>query len=183
MADRRVRLEKYKMERFQRTLDFLKSFADKTDKILDLGPPNDLSALMTAEGFDVTNTPTGKDLDFDYDIVKDERYTLITAFEIFEHMVSPFPLLRSIKAEKLIASVPLNLWFAKAYWNKNDPFDRHYHEFEDRQFDMLLEKSGWEIMKSEKWTGKTGELGLRPILRQFTPRFYIVFCRRKARKS
>jgi len=177
------RLEKYKTERFERTLGFLKSAANMSDKILDLGPANDLSQLMKAAGFDVTNTPLGMDLDLDYDIVKDEKYTIITAFEIFEHMVSPFTLLSAIKADKLIASVPLNLWFAKAYWNKNDPFDRHYHEFEERQFNMLLEKSGWDIVKSEKWIGKTGEFGIRPFLRRITPRFYIVFCRRVTRVS
>ena len=39
--------------------------------------------------------------------------------------------------------VPLNLWFASAYRNKTDLWDRHYHEFEDWQFDWLLEKAGW----------------------------------------
>ena len=52
---------------------------------------------------------------------------------------------------------------------------RHYHEFEDWQFDWLLEKSNWEIEKKEKWTSPIKKIGFRPILRKFTPRYYIVY--------
>jgi hypothetical protein len=31
-------------------------------------------------------------------------------------------------------------------------WDRHYHEFEDWQLDWLLEKTGWKIIDSQKWT-------------------------------
>jgi hypothetical protein len=89
--------------------------------------------------------------------------------------VSPYPILKEIKAKKLIVSVPLNLWFAKAYRSKTDMRDRHYHEFEDWQFDWLLEKSGWNIQKREKWTSPTNQIGIRPLLRKFTPRFYVIF--------
>ncbi len=173
-------MEKYQKERFEKTVHFLEDIIDPTDKILDLGPVNPLSRLMSAKGYNVTNTPADVDLDFNYDFVKNEDFTVLTAFEILEHMVSPFPLLHAAKAGKLVASVPLSLWFAKSYWNAGDPFDRHYHEFEDRQFNMLLDKAGWEIQKSEKWTGKTGELGIRPLLRTIKPRYYIVYCIRKA---
>ena len=81
--------------------------------------------------------------------------------------------------DKLIASVPLKLWFSNAYKNPNDKRDRHYHEFEDWQFDWLLEKSGWEIISRKKWTNPTKKIGLRPILRLFTPRYYIVYAKRK----
>ena len=104
---------------------------------------------------------------------------MVTAFEIFEHMVSPFPLLRAISAKKLVASVPLKLWFTNAYWNNNDPFDKHYHEFEPKQFDLLLNKAGWRIIKSEKWVSKTSQIGVRPLLRRFVPRYYIVYCERE----
>ncbi len=165
-------------KRGQRTLYFISKNYTTKQPILDLGIENYVSQEMKKLGFLVKNTPMGMDLDLDYEIVKNEKYGLVTAFEIFEHMVSPFPLLKAIKADKLIASVPLNLWFSKTYWNYNDPFDRHYHEFEPRQFDMLLEKAGWKIVKSEKWMGDIGYLGIRPILRKFYPRFYIVYCER-----
>lgn len=165
--------------RFQKTIKFVNSCIEKSDNILDLGPFNPLSQIMTDNGYQVENTPDKLDLDFDFEIVKDKKYDVLTAFEILEHLVSPFPLLYGSGAKKLLASVPLKLWFADAYWNENDPYDRHYHEFEPKQFDMLLEKAGWKIIKSEKWVSTTKKIGFRPLLRKFTPRYYIVYCERK----
>jgi hypothetical protein len=86
--------------------------------------------------------------------------------------------LNTIKASKLITTVPLKLWFASAYRSKTDKWDRHFHEFEDWQFDWLLEKSGWQIRKSEKWSSPVNKIGFRPILRKFTPRYYAVYAER-----
>ena len=102
---------------------------------------NPFSELISKEGFKVTNT-LGEDLDIDTSSVQTNNFDVVTAFEIFEHLVSPFNVLNDIKAKKLVASVPLKLWFASAYRSKTDERDRHYHEFEDWQFDWLLEKAG-----------------------------------------
>lgn len=166
------------VRRYTNTLKFLERVISKEEKILDLGQPNKFSQLLSELGYNVENTEKGLDLDIDYEVVKKEDFDVVTAFEIFEHMVAPFNILRSITAKKLVASIPLKLWFASAYWNENDPWDKHYHEFEPRQFDMLLEKSGWKIKSSEKWTSYDNSLGIRPILRRFTPRYYIVYCER-----
>ncbi|MBI9036148.1 MAG: hypothetical protein JEZ03_16940 [Bacteroidales bacterium] len=165
-------------ERYRKTLQFMQAVVSKDDKILDLGPVNAFSDILINDLYSVQNTPINLDLDFNYKELQSEYYDIVSAFEIFEHLVSPFPLLLSIKAPKLIASVPLKLWFADAYWNEKDPFDRHYHEFEPRQFDMLLQKAGWKICKSEKWVAKVNKIGIRPLLRRFTPRYYIVYCER-----
>jgi len=165
--------------RFKKTLEFLSKHIEGDEKILDLGPTNPLSKLMNSSGYQVDNTSVKTDLDLDFEVVKNEEYEILTAFEILEHLVSPFPLLYHSKAKKLVASIPLKLWFADAYWNEKDPYDRHYHEFEPRQFDMLLEKAGWEIKDSEQWKSTTKKIGFRPLLRRFTPRYYIVYCERK----
>ena len=107
---------------------FIEDLIEPSDKILDLGPFNPFSRILKEMGYNVQNTHEEVDLDLDYEIVKSREFEVVTAFEVFEHLVSPFPLLCSIKAPKLIASVPLTLWFSKAYWNENDPRDRHYHE-------------------------------------------------------
>lgn len=167
-------------DRFDKTLAFMKRHTPAPLRLLDLGPANPFSETMTLNGYHVSNTDQGTDLDIDFEMVKDSGFELVTAFEIFEHMVSPFPLLRAIAAPKLIASVPLKLWFADAYWNEADPFDRHFHEFEPRQFDMLLEKAGWHIQAREKWISPPENFGIRPLLRYITPRYYIVYCTRKA---
>lgn len=162
--------------RFQKTLKVLKEQAPPPKKILDLGPKNPMSELMMESGYHVQNTSEGEDLDIHYstELIQDKSFDIVTSFEVFEHLVNPFGVLQHIGAEKLITTVPLRLWFSSAYWNEDDPFDRHYHEFETRQFDMLLNKAGWEITYSEKWTPDSISLGFRPILRYFTPRHYLV---------
>lgn len=164
-------------KRYQRTLDFLKQSVPPPAKILDLGIENPFSEWMVQYGYQVQNTE-GEDLDNDTSAVQGKAYDVVTAFEIFEHLLSPYNLLKDIQASKLVTSVPLKLWFSKAYQSKTDKWDRHYHEFEDWQFDWLLEKSGWKIIKTEKWTNPVKKLGFRPLLRTFTPRYYVVYAER-----
>ena len=164
-------------KRYKHTLKFLKQFVSEEDRILDLGVENPFSEILKREGFNVSNT-SGEDLDLETAAVQSDAYDVVTAFEIFEHLVSPFNVLHDIKAGKLVASVPLKLWFASAYRSKTDELDRHYHEFEDWQFDWLLEKSGWRIKKREKFTNPVKKVGIRPILRRFTPRYYLVYAER-----
>lgn len=156
--------------RYQLTLKFLQRTLPNPATILDLGVRNPFSEIMEQNGYKVINTE-GEDLDLLPGIVKEHNVDAVTAFEIFEHLIAPFNVLREIEATKLIATVPLNLWFAKAYRSKTDLWDRHYHEFEDWQFDWLLEKSGWTIKEKEKWTSPTNKIGFRPILRKYTPRY------------
>ena len=60
---------------------------------------------MKNEGFKVKNT-SGEDLDDDTSAIENSEATVVTAFEIFEHLLSPYTVLKSIKADKLVASVP-----------------------------------------------------------------------------
>ena len=164
-------------KRFKLTAEFLIKHVSKDSKILDLGVENPLTKIMKEQGFDVENTK-GEDLDLVTSALEKSNANVATAFEILEHLLSPFTVLKSIKADKLVASVPLKLWFSSAYRSKTDKWDRHYHEFEDWQFDWLLEKAGWKIIDRQKWTNPTKKIGIRPILRWFTPRYYIVYAER-----
>ncbi len=167
----------YPKKRYQHTLRFMKQHVQKDANILDLGVSNPFSEILKKEGYQVTNTK-GEDLDTNTSAVQVGTYDVVTAFEIFEHLVSPFNVLKDINAKKLVASVPLKLWFASAYRNPDDERDQHYHEFEDWQFDWLLEKSGWKIKAHEKFTNPVKKIGIRPILRRFTPRYYLVYAER-----
>lgn len=164
--------------RYAKTLNFLMSSAPPPLRILDLGISNPLGELMKEKGYEVINT-TGENLDEAPEIVTKNEADLVTAFEIFEHLLNPLSVLKMLPADRLIASVPLSLWFAKAYKSKSDKWDRHFHEFEDWQFDWLLEEAGWKIVHAEKWTSPINKLGIRPLLRLFTPRYYIVEAVRK----
>lgn len=165
-------------KRYSKTIHFLMASAQPPLRILDLGIANPLSELIQQKGFEVINTK-GEDLDKSPESVEDYSADLVTAFEIFEHLLNPLAVLKVLPANRLIASVPLSLWFAKAYKSKSDKWDRHFHEFEDWQFDWLLDEGGWQITKKEKWTSPVNQLGIRPLLRLFTPRYYIVEAVRK----
>lgn len=169
---------KFPDKRYKHTLAFLQEVVTTEEKILDLGISNPFSEILINLNYSVTNTQ-GEDLDVNTSVVKTENYDVVTAFQILEHLVAPFNVLKEIKAKKLLASVPLKLWYASAYRSKTDDRDRHYHEFEDWQFDWLLEKAGWQIMKKEKFTNPINKIGLRPFLRRFSPRYYLVYAERK----
>lgn len=163
--------------RFKKTLSFLDTYMtelEQRQKVLDLGVDNELAMRMRASlGLDVDNTPLGMDLDADYSVVDD--YKVFTAFEIFEHLFAPFNLLDYISGGVLYASVPLNVWFSPSYWNKDDKLDRHYHEFEVRQFNALLERTGWKLQAYEVWTTPDKfRVGIRPFMRYIFPSYYIV---------
>jgi hypothetical protein len=164
-------------KRFKLTYQFLEKHISKSETILDLGVENPFTKILKDNSYNVENTK-GEDLDFDVSSIKNSQATVVTAFEIFEHLLNPFTVLQSIKADKLVISVPLKLWFSSAYRSKTDPWDRHYHEFEDWQLDWLLEKTGWKIIDRHKWTNPTKKIGIRPILRWFTPRYYIIYAER-----
>ncbi|WP_426429463.1 methyltransferase [Winogradskyella sp. HB-48] len=164
----------YPNKRFKLTLQFLKKHISTNETILDLGVKNPFSEIMVSEGYTVENTK-GEDLDENRSTIENSSADVVTAFEIFEHLLSPYEVLKSIKAEKLVISVPLRLWFASAYRSKTDQWDRHYHEFEDWQLDWLLEKTGWKIIGRQQWTNPVKKLGIRPLLRHFTNRYYIVY--------
>ena len=168
--------------RYNKTLNFLKKHIQVSSTILDLGVYNPLSRHMQQQGYEVKNT-SGEDLDEDQSSLINSKQEVVTAFEILEHLLSPYQVLKSIQAEKLVVSVPLRLWFSPAYRSKNDLWDRHYHEFEDWQLDWLLEKTGWKIIAREKWTNPNSSFGIRTHLRYFTTRYYIVFAEKNKQEN
>ena len=167
----------YPSKRFNITLDFLKKHISTDETILDLGVPNPFSKIMIENNYSVINTK-GEDIDNDQNALKSENYTVFTAFEIFEHLLNPYTVLQNVKADKVLISIPLRLWFSPAYRSKTDMWDRHYHEFEDWQLDWLLEKTGFKIIDSVKFTHPVKKIGFRPLLRWFTPRYYLVYAER-----
>lgn len=165
-------------KRYQITLDLVEQFINKEDRILDLGIENPLSNLIREKSYQVINTQ-GEDLDEEFSKLKNIDVEAVTAFEILEHLLNPYMVLKNLPGKKLLITVPLSLWFAKPYRNLNDVRDWHFHEFTDWQLDRLLEKTGWEIKFRKKWTHPSNQIGIRPLLRRFTPRYYAVYAERK----
>ena len=94
----------------------LKEILPEGGIIYDLGTRNPFSEIMEKEGYKVINSE-GQDFDFEYDIEIPKDVDLVTGFEILEHLVSPFPLLKNLNCKRLFVTVPLSLWFSKAYKN------------------------------------------------------------------
>lgn len=170
----------YPSKRFNITLDFLKKHISTGETILDLGVPNPFSKIMNDNGYTTKNTK-GEDLDNDQSTLQNEVYTVVTAFEIFEHLLNPYTILENVKCDKILISIPMRLWFSSAYRSKTDMWDRHYHEFEDWQLDWLLEKTGFKIVDRVKFTHPVKKIGFRPLLRYFTNRYYLVYAEREKR--
>ena len=164
----------YPSKRFNITLNFLKKHIQTTEIIFDLGVPNPFSKIMEENGYTVINSK-GEDLDNNQTALQKESYDVFTGFEIFEHLLNPYTVLENVKCDKVLISIPLRLWFSPAYRSTTDKWDRHYHEFEDWQLDWLLEKTGWKIIDRQKFTHPVKKLGFRPLLRYFTPRYYMVY--------
>ena len=160
--------------RFDNTIRFVRATLEPPARLLDVGAENTLGQQFVKGGYSVAYSGT-VDLDENPEVVA-ESADAVTAFEVLEHLVNPLGVLRAIVAPRLYATVPLRLWFATAYQNPNDPWDRHYHEFEPWQFDWLLQKAGWQIQRREYWTSPPDGVGLgfRPLLRRFTPRYYAI---------
>jgi hypothetical protein len=167
----------YPSKRFRITLEFLKKHIGTHERIFDLGVPNPFSKIMEEQGYLVQNT-TGEDIDNDTSALKNNEYDVFTAFEIFEHLLNPYTVLQNVKADKVLISIPLRLWFSPAYRSKTDMWDRHYHEFEDWQLDWLLEKTGFKIVERIQFTHPVKKIGIRPLLRWITPRYYLVYAER-----
>ena len=100
----------YPSKRFNITLDFLQKHIKTSEIIFDLGVANPFSKIMEANGFSVINTK-GEDIDNNQSALQIENYDVFTAFEIFEHLLNPYTVLQNVKADKILISIPLRLWF------------------------------------------------------------------------
>tara|TARA_B000000441_G_C21386960_1_gene147285 strand:- start:184 stop:489 length:306 start_codon:yes stop_codon:yes gene_type:complete len=100
----------YPKKRYQNTLKFFKKHVSLDEKILDLGIENSFSKILRQNGYYVENTK-GEDLDENLSSIISSNANVVSALEIIEHLLSPYVLLKKIKAQTLIASVPLKLWF------------------------------------------------------------------------
>ncbi len=85
-------------KRYKLTLAFLQATISKEDKILDLGVENPFSEIMKRAGLSCDQYQ-GEDLDVDTHAVQTDDYDVVTAFEIFEHLVSPYNVIADIQAK------------------------------------------------------------------------------------
>ena len=84
----------------------LKEVCPAPSVVFDLGVRNPFSEIMKQNNYKVYNT-SGDDLDDNYKIEIPDDVDLVTGFEILEHLVSPYPLLKNLKANRIFLIVSL----------------------------------------------------------------------------
>jgi len=166
------------IKRHQITLDLVHKIIPDDKIIFDLGQQNEMSLLMAKDYQVINNTPKA---DFDKDqqeiIELSQMANVCTSFEVFEHLLNPYAVLKSIVSPYMLCTVPLNTWFKKAHWDKTDRRDRHFHEFEQRQFLWLLEETGWDVISYGTFSA-SDKMGLMYFLRILYPNYLYVLAKR-----
>ena len=103
-----MRISSTHQKRYGETLAFMEKHLEEGSSLLDLGTENPFTPLLKEAGYTVQNTQ-GENLDDDYMAYAISEVDCATAFEIFEHMLAPYNILKHLKPKRLIASVPLRV--------------------------------------------------------------------------
>ena len=73
---------------------------DPGSNLLDLGTENPFTPQLKAAGYSVSNTQ-GENLDDDFKKIAQTACDCVTAFEIFEHLLAPYNILKELKSISL----------------------------------------------------------------------------------
>ena len=93
--------DKIPLNRYKKTLKMLNEVCPSPNVIFDLGVRNPFSEIMEKNNYKVYNT-SGQDFDLDPNIDIPGDVDLVTGFEIIEHLVSPYTLLKNLNAKKVV---------------------------------------------------------------------------------
>lgn len=163
----------------QRRYKYVKRFLDKFQpkgKLLDIGGANVLG-MKLARDFNLEYETTNEDLDYTVDA--NGKYDTIFIFEVLEHLMNPLLCLNNVKKyckenTQIFISVPRQ---QHLFWNQY-----HFHEFDKKRFEYLIEKAGLKIIGSSSFIARFDWLfyitGIRPILRLlfFKPKHFLHKC-------
>jgi SAM-dependent methyltransferase len=95
-----------------------------------------------------------------------ERFGLVVALDVFEHLADPRPVI----AELVARTRPGGLWVASvpafmALWTRHDDLNRHYHRYRRAELGQLLVAHGLELLDARYVFGWTAvaKLALRGL--------------------
>ena len=99
---------KIPVNRYNKTLKMLNEVCPSPSVIFDLGIRNPFSNIMEKNNYKVYNT-SGQDFDTNPILDIPDDVDLVTGFEIIEHLVSPYTLLKNINAKRIFLTVSYGL--------------------------------------------------------------------------
>jgi len=137
----------------------------------DVGEPNKKADIIRETfGWVYCNSLYCDDFNFDHFGYLDEKYDLITCYEVLEHLTNPAFLLKNIvnlmhKDTVLFISTP-----GRPKWMWSD--DIHFHEIDDKRLKRWLFKPlGLEVVRQGRinmyYPRWKMWLGIRPMIRRF----------------
>jgi hypothetical protein len=96
---------------------------------------------------------------------------------VIEHLLNPLLFFNKLsKATTADAQVVLSFpGRPKWFWNNRE----HFHEYDKLRFKLLLDKSGWVVLKKKNIYVRRWPLGIRPLLRNFIPQTTIYWIVKK----
>ena len=80
---------------------------DPGSNLLDLGTENPFTPQLKAAGYSVSNTQ-GENLDDDFKKIAQTACDCVTAFEIFEHLLAPYNILKELKKSEGVITASIN---------------------------------------------------------------------------
>ena len=95
-------------KRYNKTLAFMAKHLEQGSSLLDLGTENPFTPQLKAAGYQVENTQ-GENLDDDFLGYAKKEVDCVTAFEIFEHMLAPYNILKTIKSRTFNCIGPIKV--------------------------------------------------------------------------
>jgi len=155
----------YSQRRADITLAFLREHMPAVEVVLDIAEPN-MTGEVLSEQLGVETHNTYGDLNYAL-IAPGNSYRAVWMFEVIEHLMNPLLCLGNIHS---ITTDDVDFFLSypsrpKWLWNDKD----HFHEYDSRRWNLLLEESGWQVVRKKPVYLFHRKIGIRPIIRNFLP--------------
>ncbi len=170
--------DKYTMRRAEYTKMFmLRYLYGKAETVLDVGENNPVGNYL-ASSLELELENTVGDLDYNFS-PSSTKHDVVFCFEVLEHLMSPKYFLLELKKymhrrTQLFISYPCR---PKLLWT-----DQHFHEYDRKRFQYLLDSTGFRILATENqhfprplWAYLNG---IRPMLRIFINTDRLIYAKR-----
>jgi len=139
--------DKYAIQRAENTLQFINENVHPIGPFaLDVAGPSPVGKYISS-ALGLKYKTTEGDLDYDPFLLDGVIPSFVLCLEIIEHLMSPKYFLKTL-AENTTASIDLIITYPsrpKFLWTSC-----HFHEYDKKRFEYLVEQSGWKIVARDR---------------------------------